>query len=134
MKKLSILILVVLACAAITSAQTTYTATIANGEALSTAINVRSGCIPAAIAMSAAWTAASLTFQVSLDGGVTYGNLRDIYKSEMTVQVEAATDVIQLPPADWFWVKYFRIRSGTAGTPVNQGAARTLTVVCSARN
>jgi hypothetical protein len=134
MKRLSILILAVLALATFAHAQTTYTATIANGEALSTVVNIRANCYPSAVKIPAAWTAADLTFQVSLDGGATFGNRRDEYKGEVTVQVSAATDVIDLPVNQWFWVKFFRIRSGTTGTPVNQGAARDLIVVCSARD
>jgi hypothetical protein len=30
---------------------------------------------------------------------------------------------------DWVGVRFLKIRSGTAGTPVNQAAARTLTLV-----
>jgi hypothetical protein len=30
---------------------------------------------------------------------------------------------------DWIGVRYMKVRSGTSGTPVNQGGARTITLV-----
>lgn len=119
--------------------QTRIEGTIANGEALSTAMVIPAGCNPAVLALpgalsaSGGWTAANLTFQYSVaeSGGTPiWGNLKDENKIEVTVLVDEASDVIRLPPADWLWIYKIRIRSGTAMAPVNQGAARTLAIVC----
>ena len=106
------------------------TATIANGAALSDAIQL-SGHQLAAIQMPAAWTAASIGFHVSHDG-VTYVPL---YKQDGSTLV-----AITLPTADkafglddgivdlapWNYVKLW---SQTGGAGVNQGAERIIKVV-----
>lgn len=120
-------------------AQTRYEATIAEGESVSTAVTLPAGCRAVAIAMPAAlnpaagWTAANLTFQVSVAasaGTEIWANRKDDYNIELAVQVGAASDVIDLPFANWFWVRRVRVRSGTATAPVAQEAARTLAFIC----
>ena len=109
---------------------TNKTATIANGASLSGAVDLGAGAILAGIQMPAAWTAASLTFQVSADG-VTYANKFDALGTEYSVAsaAAAASQYIALPPADWLGVRYVKVRSGTAAAAVNQGAERALTLV-----
>jgi len=132
MKRITYVLIGILVMLALpVSAQTTYTAIIPAGESLSSDVVLPATCYPSAIKISAAWTAADLTFQVYVADG--WGNRRDEYKGEVTVQVSAATDVVDLPISQWYWVRSFRIRSGTAGTPVVQTAGRRLIVVCSAR-
>jgi len=77
--------------------------------------------------MPAAWTAADITFQVSADGS-TYCNLYEEDGTEFTLTVGASYHVMISPDSLWgaHWIK---VRSGTAGTPVNQAAARTITLV-----
>lgn len=104
---------------------TTTTATIANGAAITGAIDIGSARL-ARLATPGAWTAANLTFQTSVDG-VTFKNLYDIYGAEYTV-VAAADRAILMPLADFVGVRYFKIRSGTSGTSVNQAADRILTL------
>jgi hypothetical protein len=101
------------------------TATIANGESLSGAVDL-GGRKLVAIDMPAAWTAASLTFQASPDG-VTYDDLYD-GGTERALTVAASRYLAQ-NIGDWVGVRWLKIRSGTSGTPVNQGGARTLTLV-----
>lgn len=102
------------------------TAIITNGAALSDDIPCRDW--PAiGLIMPAAWTAADLTFQVSIDG-TNYYNLYDDGGNE--VLVDAAVDrYVALPPTLFAGVLQFKVRSGTSGTPVNQGADRTITIV-----
>jgi hypothetical protein len=78
------------------------------------------------IQMPAAWTAAGLTFQVSVDNS-TYVDLY-IGGSETSFNADVdrgigidMDDALKMGP-------YLKIRSGTAGTPVNQAAERTLTL------
>lgn len=102
-------------------------ATIAGGESLSQSIAIGKGCIPVAIKMPAAWTAASLTF-LAASGSETPA---DLYDGANEVQVTAAASrYIVLEGAVFFTVRTLRIRSGTSATPVNQAAARTLRVIC----
>lgn len=102
------------------------TATIDNGASLSDAVHVRDQTL-VAVAMPASWTAASLTFQASHDG-TTY---RDVYDAEGTEfeVAAAASRWIALDPADFASAAYLKVRSGTTGTPVNQGAERAVTLV-----
>lgn len=100
--------------------------TIANGASLSDAIRPN-GAAMVGIEMPATWTTANLTFQVSVDG-TTYNNLYDSTGTEVTVTA-AASRYIQLNPASFEGFLYVKVRSGTSGTPVNQGGARTIKVV-----
>jgi hypothetical protein len=97
--------------------------TIAINTAVSAAVRIFGG-LPAVIEMPAAWDAANLTFQTSGDG-TNYFNVYDEFGTEVNV-VASASRRIRLEPPQWAGVQYIKIRSGTAGTPVNQTAARTL--------
>ena len=97
-------------------------ATIANAASLSGAVRL-SGTLTG-IQMPASWTAANLTFQVSVDGD-TYQNVYDSSGSEFVVTAAAAR-YIPLNPADFIDGRWLKVRSGTSGTPVNQGAERVV--------
>lgn len=104
----------------------TVTFTIANDQSLSNASDDLRGVLCVAVLMPGTWTAAALTFQVSLDGE-TYTNMwYDGAEYEVTA---AASQYIVLDAKDFVGIRYLRVRSGTSGTPVNQGGARTVTVV-----
>jgi hypothetical protein len=105
---------------------TTTTATIANGASLSGAVNL-SGWTLIGIDMPASWTAANLTLQASVDNS-TWDNVFDSLGTEVTITA-AASRFILLNPADFVSVRYLKVRSGTSGTPVNQGGARTITLI-----
>ena len=92
---------------------------------LSGALDLK-GMTPVAIQMPAAWVAADLTFQVSLDGGVTYANLYDEAGTEIAVTV-AASRVVALNTVAKYWSGgWIKFRSGTAALAVDQTASRTL--------
>jgi len=103
----------------------TATATIANGESLSAAVDIGDNVV-ASIVMPAAWTTAVITFDASIDG-TTYGPLYDRYGTEYSVQV-AATRSIPLSVQDFVGFRYLKIRSGTSGVPVNQAAERIIAI------
>jgi hypothetical protein len=103
----------------------TRVATIANGESLSSAVDLQDGRA-ARIDMPSAWTAADLTFQVSPDGN-TYTDLYEADGTEYTVTAAASRSII-LPIADFLGIRYLKVRSGTSAAAVNQGAARNLTI------
>jgi hypothetical protein len=77
--------------------------------------------------MPATWTAANLTLQASVDNS-TWDNVFDSLGTEVTITA-AASRFILLNPADFVSVRYLKVRSGTSGTPVNQGGARTITLI-----
>lgn len=102
------------------------TGTISNGTSLSAAINFGTARL-ARIVMPAAWTAASLTFQTSYDC-TNYADLYDATGTEYTVSASTSREIL-VPYADFIGVTCMKIRSGTSGTPVSQGADRTLNLV-----
>ena len=81
------------------------------------------------IAMPAAWTAATLSFQVSPDGGNTW--LEHTSSAGVaTGYTVAAGQYIAVDPLLWRGVNAVKVRSGTLGSPVNQSAQATLQLVC----
>jgi hypothetical protein len=101
--------------------------TIPSGGSLSEAIDLSVGKL-ALILIPAQWTAAELTFQASPDGN-TFGDLYDSIGTEYKVLVGAAGRSILVPIGDFMSIRFLKIRSGTAGVPVNQGGDRVLTLV-----
>lgn len=99
---------------------------IANGESLSGAIGLGNQS-PVLLIMPAAWTTADVTLQGSQDGS-TYNDIYDRNGNEYTITAAAAR-LILLDVADIPSVRWLKLRSGTTGTAVNQGAERTLTLV-----
>jgi hypothetical protein len=100
--------------------------TAANG--LSASVDLANGRL-VGIQMPDTWTAAALTFQASYDG-ITYADVYDgSVERNYTV---AANRYLQLPISDWLGVRYVRLRSGTAGAPVQQGANRAIGLVTDA--
>lgn len=104
-----------------------FQATIANGASLSDAVNMHSGRL-FAIHMPAAWTTADLTFQGSYNDGETYLDLYDETGAEVTVTAAAARYIL-IDPNKWFGLRNIKIRSGTSGSAVNQGAERVLNII-----
>lgn len=101
-------------------------AVIANGASLSGAYALNGEHL-VGIAMPAAWTAAVMTFQGSVDG-LTYQSCYDMSGNEITVQAGQALNH-GIPPGALAGWKFLKIRSGTTAAPVSQGAARTVTMV-----
>jgi hypothetical protein len=101
-------------------------ATIANGQSISGTLDLWKKSL-VGILLPATWTAAGLSFLASPDG-VTFGKLYDAF-GELTIVSLAGGEYVTLDPAKFFGVRYVQIRSGTAGTPVNQGGSRVLRAV-----
>lgn len=100
---------------------------IANGASLTDAVNL-GGLRLFGVVMPAEWTTANLTFQMSPDDGATWVSLKDQNGNEVAAAASVSTFVV-LNPSQFTAVQYLRVRSGTAGTPVAQGAARSLQLV-----
>jgi hypothetical protein len=82
---------------------------------------------PVGVLLPAGWTSAGLSFAASPDGA-TYGALYD-KDGEVMIATLAGGEYVVLDPLKFFGARWLKIRSGTAGSPVNQGADRVLTLV-----
>ncbi|MDI9847367.1 hypothetical protein QM467_04740 [Rhodoblastus sp. 17X3] len=102
-------------------------APIASGQALSGQIDLGDKTL-VGIIMPAAWTAAGLTFQVSPDGGATFIEHTNSAGAATNFTV-AASQYIAVDPALWRGVNSLKLRSGTSGAPVNQGALAAIILV-----
>lgn len=105
------------------------TSTIANGTSSGTVIKSDRDR-PVGVLMPSSWTAATLGFDVTFDGGTTWValcNLVDTSDGDEATYTVVAAKYYALSPSLFAGVIAFRPRSGTASSPVNQGAARVLT-------
>lgn len=106
------------------------TVTILNGQSLSPEVLIGNATL-VGIIMPAAWTAAGLSFQAAekptADSG-TYGNVFDSSGVELTIPA-SASQYLALDPAKMCGLRFMKIRSGTSGTPVAQGADRILILI-----
>lgn len=98
--------------------------TIASGQSLSAVADLR-GLELIDVGLSSSWTTANLTVQVS-DDSLTFSDVYDPYGNELVWIAAASRAIFADPAAPSLGNRYIRLRSGTSGTPVNQGAARTL--------
>ncbi len=105
---------------------TRRTLTVASGQSLSASIDIKDQPI-VAIEMPASWTTANLTFQGSNDG-TTFKDVYNLDGDEYKITA-AASRYIVLSPFEFQWARYIKVRSGTTGTPVSQGADRTLVLI-----
>ncbi len=106
----------------------TATATIASGSSLSSAADLGTGRL-VGLVLPAAWTTASITFQGSADGTTYFDLYDDATERAIASSSVVASRFIALPIADWLMVRAIKLRSGSAATPVNQAADRTITLV-----
>jgi len=104
------------------------TCTIASGGSLSAEIDGR-GMRLAKVFMPAEWTSADITFAVASASGGTFNALYDDASTPAEVTLKAAaarTIAIDGLYNELTAMGYFKVRSGTAGSAVNQQAARTI--------
>jgi hypothetical protein len=98
------------------------TVNIPNGQSLSGSIILTNKSL-VGISMPASWTAAGLSFEISIDGGSNWQPLVDSTNTERTLTV-AAGKFITLDPTWFMGGPLLRLRSGTSAAAVNQGASR----------
>ncbi len=94
------------------------------GQSLSSRAVDLGDCSALLLVMPAVWDTADITLQYSADG-TTFGNVYDKAGNEYTIKA-AADEVVILDLADMLGLGLFKVRSGTAGTPVAQTAGATL--------
>jgi len=105
----------------------TVAVTIANGTALSPEVTVNGDIV--GVQMPAAWTAAGITFQALVTPEATFGNVYTDAHTEVSLTSPAAGEYIAVAAGKLVGLGRVKVRSGTSGTPVNQGAARVLYLV-----
>lgn len=101
--------------------------TVASGASATEELNTL-GFIPVAIKTPAAWTTAALTFLGCEVSGGTYCDVYDDAGTEYSVAASTSRYIL-LNPAAFASFQFIKVRSGTTGSPVNQGGARTVIVV-----
>ena len=102
---------------------------ISNGTSLSNAALLGDHCL-VGMMMSAGWDAASMTFQISFDNGVTWQNLWDDSGNEVTLApTSPAGKYMALSPDPYGGIEFIKVRSGTSGSPVNQTADRDISLI-----
>lgn len=80
--------------------------------------------------MPAAWSAASLSFQISYDNGLTFHDLYDDSGTEVVLSpASPAGKYLAITPDPFNGITLLKIRSGATGAAVNQAADRVLTVI-----
>lgn len=93
------------------------------------------GVVILGLVMPSAWTAAAITFKGSWDGGTTYYNLYESDGDEISWTVDASRVILPLGTAPLMAaLTHIQLRSGSAATPVQQAASRTLTLLVGVPN
>jgi hypothetical protein len=106
-------------------------AVIANGASLSGEVDLR-GLRLLGVIIPSAWTAADLSFQVGDASGGTFGEafLDAGNGTGAALALDAAANQASLfNTARLISNCFIKVRSGPVGVPVNQGAARTITIL-----
>jgi len=104
------------------------TFTIANTASVSDGLYLE-GRIPVALGLPAAWTAAGITFQVSLDRMASWLDLYGLDGLEVTIATPAVDCCYALAAEQFLGATHLRIRSGDSAGPIAQGAERILTLM-----
>lgn len=101
--------------------------TIASSGSITSAIDTK-GRTLVGIFMPASWTAASITFQAAITADGTYVDVYDTAGSELSVTADAGL-YLPIDPINFWGLTHIKVRSGTSGSAVSQGAERTLTLM-----
>ena len=106
-----------------------FTATIADGQSLSGAVDLE-GYTLTAIYMPDTWAAAAITFQ-SDQPLAAEGSYLDVYDDAGTEKsvTTAADRFVLLDPAEFIGIRRLKVRSGTTGTPVNQSGGTDVLLI-----
>lgn len=109
------------------------------GASQSAEVVVNAGRI-VGIAMPAGWDAASITFlaktrqPAGLPAAPVYGKVQDAGGTEVTITTPAADTYVAIPDtAALLGLGRVKVRSGTAGAPVNQTAQRDFFLIVEQR-
>lgn len=106
------------------------TGQIAAGQSLSAQIDIGSKSL-VGLQIPANWTTASLSFQVSADGGTTWNELTSSAGGAFAIGslANGTARYVAIDPTTLRGAQSIKLRSGTVGAPVNQTNTVTLTIV-----
>lgn len=108
----------------------TQPVTILSGQNVSNLVRTDPGQTIIGIFMPAGWDAANLTIQATANPDSGTPTYNDVYTPSAEYVIGAAANrFIAIPATDLLGISAFRLRSGTAATPVNQSVSRTLTLL-----
>jgi len=108
--------------------------TIPNGASLSNAALVGDYRI-CGLLFPAVWAAAGVSWQASFDDGATYSNVMGDTGTEVQYPAAGAAGAyLSLDSTKFVGLTNVKLRSGTAATPVNQGANCVVYIVCAKLN
>lgn len=105
----------------------TVAATIADTASLSGAVDL-GGYSLVGLVTPAGWATAVITFQVSVDNA-TWLEYEDVNGTAVTIPSTAASKYRAIDASDFVGIRYLKVRSGTAGTPVAQSGGDVVTIV-----
>jgi hypothetical protein len=105
----------------------TFTATIPISTALSQIVDL-GRCVLAGLILPATWDAANISFRVSADGTTAF-DLFDGTTERVVTTAGVLGKAVALDSSTWLPWRYVVVRSGVVATPVNQTAARNITLL-----
>lgn len=105
----------------------TLTVTIANGQSLSDAADLK-GLPLVGVILPAGYDTADLSFQGSMDGS-TFANIYGRDGTELSLTGAAASRYYLLPPSVVPGFRHVKVRSGLAASPVSQTGDAIITLV-----
>lgn len=109
--------------------QTVSDCTISSGQSLSAAVDLASYRI-VGLSIPSTFEPTSVTFQASYDN-VTWNNLYDSSGVEKSVVVGISRRIL-LSPADFYGIRYIKVRGGTAASPTTVAADRIIKLIAEA--
>lgn len=101
---------------------------IASGQSLSGEVDIFPNTL-VGIFLPAGWTGTTITFQASVDGGATFGNVESGNAAAELSYTVAAGQYVAIDPAMWRGVTALKLRSGSSAAPTNQAGNATATLV-----
>ena len=106
--------------------QTVSECTISSGQSLSAAVDLGSYRL-VGISTPNTLTPTTLTFQASYDN-VTWNNVYESTGAEKTISVAASRRIV-LSPADFYGIRYIKIRGGTSASPATVASDTTIRLI-----
>lgn len=107
------------------------TVQISSGQSLSAEADIGSKSL-VGLVIPTNWTTAGLSFQASVDGGVTWGDVTTVAGTPFTIASLTGGTLayeVAIDPTTLRGVQALKVRSGSLASPVNQTNTATLKLV-----
>lgn len=109
--------------------QSVFNCTISSGESLSGALDLGVYRL-VGISTPSTLEPSTLTFQASVDG-ITWNNIYTSVGVETSISCSTSRRII-LSPADFYGIRYIKVRGGTAASPTTVAADRVIKLIAEA--